>query len=105
MPSLASGLTAELLLPALLQTPLRASPPGASFSPTASTLRWERPGGKALTSGLDNKGGAPEPFAAAFLVERPLEAAEEGGKDEGGAAVAAERTASALERTVSRGRR
>ena len=95
-------------MPALLQTPLRAAPPGASFSPTSSTLRWERPGGAALASSLDIRGGAPEPFATAFLVERPIEAvadedeavADEDGDEGGAAAAAVERTAEALERTV-----
>ncbi|KAG2444686.1 hypothetical protein HXX76_001430 [Chlamydomonas incerta] len=62
----ASALRAELRLPALLESPVRAAPAGATFDAKARALAWELPADK-LAAGLDNGGGAAEPFVACFV--------------------------------------
>ncbi|KAG2449036.1 hypothetical protein HYH02_005788 [Chlamydomonas schloesseri] len=62
----AAGLRAELRLPALLESPARAAPGGATFDAKARSLAWELPGQK-LAAGLDNGGGAAEPLVACFV--------------------------------------
>eukprot|EP00198_Chlamydomonas_reinhardtii_P000692 XP_001690027.1 predicted protein [Chlamydomonas reinhardtii] len=61
-----AALRAELRLPALLESPVRAAPAGATFDAKARALSWELPGDK-LAAGLDNGGGAAEPLVACFL--------------------------------------
>ncbi|GLC46712.1 hypothetical protein PLESTB_001355400 [Pleodorina starrii] len=61
----AADLAVEVVVPALLERPLRASPPGAVFDATSRTLRWQQPG---PVASLDNSGTATQPFVASFVV-------------------------------------
>ncbi|GLI70063.1 hypothetical protein VaNZ11_014834 [Volvox africanus] len=65
----AAGLALEIVVPALLERPLRTSPPGAVFDAKARTLRWQQPG---PVSYLDNHGTAVQPFLASFAVDEAV---------------------------------
>ncbi|EFJ40175.1 hypothetical protein VOLCADRAFT_108314 [Volvox carteri f. nagariensis] len=55
----------EVSVPALLEHPLRASPPGAVFDAKARVLRWQHAG---PVTCLDNSGTGTQPFVASFVV-------------------------------------
>ncbi|GIL95684.1 hypothetical protein Vretimale_1657 [Volvox reticuliferus] len=65
----AAGLAVEIVIPALLDQPLRTSPSGAVFDAKARTLRWQQPG---PVSCLDNHGTATQPFVASFAVDEAV---------------------------------
>ncbi|GIL44075.1 hypothetical protein Vafri_1636 [Volvox africanus] len=65
----AAGLALEIVVPALLERPLRTSPSGAVFDAKARILRWRQPG---TVSYLDNHGTAVQPFLATFAVDEAV---------------------------------
>ncbi|KAG2482911.1 hypothetical protein HYH03_018191 [Edaphochlamys debaryana] len=62
-----TGLQVDLHLPALLESPLRAAPPGAHFDAKASVLRWQLPAAS-LAAPADASGAAAEALVAVFVV-------------------------------------
>lgn len=54
-----------MVVPAILELPLRVSPAGAVFDAKSRTLRWQQPGPVPC---LDNSGNTTEPFVASFIV-------------------------------------